>query len=153
MPDVAFEPNEERLWKRISRELNTYLSGLHQKGALVGASPDEAFYVKCDGETNPFQYFVNHHDKDLVEAVRKGRKSEFEAFHHGDDVPDPQSENTFHDSKLQWNLQKGGKHKILLEYYKALISLRKKIPYELLTTRDRMSVKIFEEQNILFWCV
>lgn len=48
-----FEPNEPRLWVRIQRELTTYLNKLLQDGALQGATPAEAFYVKCDSETNP----------------------------------------------------------------------------------------------------
>jgi phage tail sheath protein FI len=50
---AAFEANTPRLWLRIQRELNVYLSGLWQAGALKGASAAEAFYVKCDAETNP----------------------------------------------------------------------------------------------------
>ena len=38
---------------RIHRELTNYLTRLFRDGALNGASPEEAFYVKCDGETNP----------------------------------------------------------------------------------------------------
>jgi uncharacterized protein len=50
---AAFEPNTLRLWVRINRELTTYLTGLWRDGALLGAVPAEAFYVKCDAETNP----------------------------------------------------------------------------------------------------
>jgi phage tail sheath protein FI len=50
---AAFEPNTPRLWLRIQRELNVYLARLWEAGALKGASPAEAFYVKCDAETNP----------------------------------------------------------------------------------------------------
>jgi phage tail sheath protein FI len=50
---AAFEPNAQRLWIRINRELGTYLTNLWQAGALVGQTPREAFYVKCDAETNP----------------------------------------------------------------------------------------------------
>jgi hypothetical protein len=53
LADVAFEPNNSRLWIRIERELTTYLQSLFQKGALKGNTPQEAFYIKCDGETNP----------------------------------------------------------------------------------------------------
>ena len=53
LADVAFEPNDSRLWIRIERELTTYLQSLFQKGALKGNTPQEAFYIKCDGETNP----------------------------------------------------------------------------------------------------
>jgi phage tail sheath protein FI len=50
---AAFEPNTPRLWIRIQRELDVYLGQLWQAGALKGASAAEAFYVKCDAETNP----------------------------------------------------------------------------------------------------
>jgi len=53
LADVAFEPNNSRLWIRIERELTTYLQFLFQKGALKGNTPQEAFYIKCDGEINP----------------------------------------------------------------------------------------------------
>jgi hypothetical protein len=49
----AFEPNNFALWVRITRQVTAYLQGLFAKGALKGRSPKEAFYVKCDAETNP----------------------------------------------------------------------------------------------------
>jgi uncharacterized protein len=53
MTGLVHEPNDVRLWVRIMRELTAYLDGLFERGALKGRSPDEAFFVKCDGETNP----------------------------------------------------------------------------------------------------
>jgi hypothetical protein len=53
LADVMFEPNDLRLWARITRELTDYLTGWFRQGALQGSSPETAFYVKCDGETNP----------------------------------------------------------------------------------------------------
>jgi len=53
MPWASYEPNEPRLWVRIQRELGAYLRGLWTAGALVGQTPEQAFYVKCDAETNP----------------------------------------------------------------------------------------------------
>ncbi len=53
LADVAFEPNEFSLWVRIERELTAYLESLAQQGALKGRVPEEAFYIKCDAETNP----------------------------------------------------------------------------------------------------
>jgi phage tail sheath protein FI len=50
---AAFEPNETRLWVRIQRELTTQLTKLLRDGALKGATPEQAFFVKCDKETNP----------------------------------------------------------------------------------------------------
>jgi phage tail sheath protein FI len=50
---VVFEPNDLRLWLRLERELRAYFSDLFQRGALKGGTEEEAFYVKCDAETNP----------------------------------------------------------------------------------------------------
>ncbi|HET6610717.1 MAG TPA: phage tail sheath family protein [Kofleriaceae bacterium] len=50
---VVFEPNDHRLWKRVTRTISSFLTLLWRNGALMGTSPDQAFYVKCDEETNP----------------------------------------------------------------------------------------------------
>jgi phage tail sheath protein FI len=50
---VVFEPNDLDLWQRIRRTINAFLLRVWRDGALFGATPDEAFYVKCDAETNP----------------------------------------------------------------------------------------------------
>ncbi len=53
MTELTHESNDVRLWVRIMREVTAYLDALFQSGALRGATPDEAFFVKCDSETNP----------------------------------------------------------------------------------------------------
>ncbi len=50
---VVFEPNDHRLWKRVTRDIGAFLLRLWRQGALFGKTPEEAFYVKCDEETNP----------------------------------------------------------------------------------------------------
>jgi hypothetical protein len=50
---APFEPNGPRLWVRIHRELTSYLGKLVRDGALQGERPEQAFFVKCDAETNP----------------------------------------------------------------------------------------------------
>ena len=50
---VVFEPNDRTLWKSIERNVSAFLRLQWLAGALVGATADEAFYVKCDDETNP----------------------------------------------------------------------------------------------------
>jgi uncharacterized protein len=52
---AVFEPNDVTLWEGVSRTLTGFLTGLWSAGALFGASADQAFYVKCDAETNPPQ--------------------------------------------------------------------------------------------------
>lgn len=49
---VVFEPNDEDLWGRVTRVVTNFLERLWREGALFGASPEEAFYVKCDRELN-----------------------------------------------------------------------------------------------------
>jgi phage tail sheath protein FI len=50
---VVFEPNDHRLWKRVARTISSFLTLLWRNGALMGTAPEQAFYVKCDAETNP----------------------------------------------------------------------------------------------------
>ncbi|MFI6034141.1 phage tail sheath subtilisin-like domain-containing protein [Streptomyces sp. NPDC051315] len=50
---VVFEPNDHALWARIRRNVSAFLVNEWRAGALFGARPEEAFYVKCDEETNP----------------------------------------------------------------------------------------------------
>ncbi len=52
---VVFEPNTPDLWARITRNLRAFLTTVWESGALFGATPEEAFFVKCDGETNSQQ--------------------------------------------------------------------------------------------------
>lgn len=50
---LVFEPNDLRLWARIGRDVGTFLAGLYRRGALAGSTPEEAYFVRCDAETNP----------------------------------------------------------------------------------------------------
>jgi uncharacterized protein len=50
---VVFEPNDMALWERVKRTINAFLVRTWRDGALFGSTPQEAFYVKCDSETNP----------------------------------------------------------------------------------------------------
>lgn len=50
---VVFEPNDDALWARIRRTVAAFLVNEWRRGALFGLTPEEAFYVKCDRETNP----------------------------------------------------------------------------------------------------
>lgn len=50
---VVFEPNDDALWARIRRNVSAFLVNEWRQGALFGTTPEDAFYVKCDAETNP----------------------------------------------------------------------------------------------------
>lgn len=50
---IVFEPNDRTLWKSIRRDISAFLTRIWRDGALMGRTPEEAFFVKCDEETNP----------------------------------------------------------------------------------------------------
>jgi phage tail sheath protein FI len=50
---VVFEPNDHDLWGRVRRNLSAFLFTEWKEGKLFGTVPEEAYYVKCDAETNP----------------------------------------------------------------------------------------------------
>jgi uncharacterized protein len=56
---AVFEPNDQRLWTKLRIAASNFLTRTWREGALFGATPGQAFYVKCDEETNP---------PDMVEA-------------------------------------------------------------------------------------
>ncbi|KAI8816753.1 malto-oligosyltrehalose trehalohydrolase [Fimicolochytrium jonesii] len=80
------------------------------------------------GAKTPFMFFTNH-NKELGEAVKKGRRAEF--AEHGwntEDVPDPQDPETFNRSKLDWAEPTQPTHASLLDWHKKLIRLRREVP-------------------------
>lgn len=50
---TVFEPNDPSLWGKVRRDVGAFLTTVWSSGALFGTSPGQAFYVKCDAETNP----------------------------------------------------------------------------------------------------
>ncbi|MEM8503200.1 MAG: malto-oligosyltrehalose trehalohydrolase [Cyanobacteria bacterium P01_D01_bin.1] len=82
------------------------------------------------GETNPFLYFVDHGDPDLIEAVRRGRTQEFSDFYAQGTPPDPVSEETFNRSTLNWlsDTDKSAtdrqQQRIMRRFYQRLIEVR-----------------------------
>ncbi len=50
---VVFEPNDLDLWARVRRDVRAFLKTVWRSGALFGTTEGQAFYVKCDEETNP----------------------------------------------------------------------------------------------------
>jgi phage tail sheath protein FI len=50
---AVFEPNNFSLWQQLKRDITNFLMRPYRDGALFGATADQAFYVKCDSETNP----------------------------------------------------------------------------------------------------
>jgi maltooligosyltrehalose trehalohydrolase len=79
--------------------------------------------------TSPFQYFTDHEDRELADAVREGRRGEFAAFGWDpEEVPDPQDPETFHRSKLPWSERNHAPHTEVETWYRHLIALRRSTP-------------------------
>jgi len=79
--------------------------------------------------STPWQYFTDHTDPDLADAVREGRTSEFAA--HGWDraeVPDPEDPQTVVRSRLDWDELAKEPHARVLRWYRALLALRRARP-------------------------
>lgn len=76
-------------------------------------------------EESPFLYFVSHSDPELVKATREGRLLEFKT---SELPPDPQDPETFQRSRISWQKRDVGRHRVVLEFYRRLIRMRKEIP-------------------------
>jgi maltooligosyltrehalose trehalohydrolase len=151
---VVFSQNHDHIGNRMLGERTSVLASFEMQKLLAGAilvSPylPLLFMGEEYGETNPFLYFVSHSDAELVENVRKGRKAEFAAFHIAGEAPDPQADETFLKSKLQWDLPEKDHHKVLFVYYQALISLRKKLPALYILDRKQLEASCDEANNTL----
>lgn len=149
---IVFSQNHDQVGNRMLGERTSSLVSFEMQKLLAGAvlvSPflPMLFMGEEWGETHPFLYFVSHTDGALAEAVRKGRKAEFAAFHAAGEAPDPMAEETFTNSKLQWPLLQDEKHQVLFRYYKCLIGLRKQHPA--LQQLNRKNVDVRTEEQIL----
>lgn len=141
---IVFSQNHDHVGNRMMGERSSQLVSFEMQKLMASAiaiSPFIPMFFMGEewSEPSPFLYFVSHTDPHLVQAVREGRKREFAAFYAAGEAPDPISESSFLQSKLQWELLDKEPHKTLYRYYKELIQLRKTQPA--LKTLDRQQVK------------
>jgi maltooligosyltrehalose trehalohydrolase len=96
--------------------------------------------------TSPFLYFTDHSDQKVGDAVRDGRRREFAAFGWDPDrIPDPQDANTFERSRLSWNELDEPFHRRMLEWYRALIQLRGRLPSPADSVGEGVAVGVDDE--------
>ena len=122
---IGNRPSGERLASLVTPERARLAA------ALVLLSPyiPLLFMGEEYGETAPFLYFIEHGDPGLIEAVRVGRRREFEALGLSAAAQiDPQSEETFARSRLDWSRRDSASGAHLLALYTDLLSLRREEP-------------------------
>ncbi|MDB5196293.1 MAG: malto-oligosyltrehalose trehalohydrolase [Flaviaesturariibacter sp.] len=151
---IVFSQNHDQVGNRMLGERTSSMVSFEMQKLLTAAviiSPflPMLFMGEEWSEPAPFLYFVSHTDPDLAEAVRRGRKEEFAAFHSQGEAPDPMSEASFRQSKLQWELLEKEPHKVMLQYYRSLIALRKGQPALRVPERSDVNVFFNEERKTL----
>lgn len=116
--------------------------------ALVLLSPylPMLFMGEEYGETAPFLYFIEHGDADIVNAVREGRRREFEAIGRLEESSDPQAEETFRRCILDWERRTSEAGAQLLRLYTDLAALRREEP------ALRPGASIANVQGDAGWC-
>lgn len=153
---VVFSQNHDQVGNRMLGERLTRLvppAGLRLAAAAVILSPfiPLLFMGEEYGETSPFPYFVSHTDPTLVEAVRTGRRREFEDFHGVGEVPDPQDQALFLSAILNREaamLSSGNRS--LYEYYRELFRLRKETPVLARLSKDSLEATAIPRSRALY---
>ena len=130
---IAFIENHDQCGNRVRGQKLTTLINLPRlklgaAALLLAPYVPMLFMGEEYGEDTPFYFFNSHSDKDLIAAVKEGRKAEFAAMKWSGEPPDPQADETFFNSKLQWTKRGQDKHKEILAWYKSLIELRRTSP-------------------------
>ncbi len=152
---VVFAQNHDQVGNRLGGERLSRLvpfEALKLAAGVVLLSPGLPLLFMGEefGDTAPFLYFVSHSDQDLIEAVRRGRGEEFAAFGWQEAPPDPQAEETFLRSKVNHHLRHTGEHRILWEFYRAVLRLRRELADLTDLGRQEREVAAYEAEKVLW---
>jgi maltooligosyltrehalose trehalohydrolase len=128
---VGFVQNHDQVGNRAQGERISHEAGIGRAkiaAALVITAPFVPMLFQGEefGASSPFLYFTDFEDPELGRLISEGRKKEFIAFGWSpDEIPDPQAEETFTRSILQWSELTEEPHASLLQWHKDLIHLRR----------------------------
>jgi maltooligosyltrehalose trehalohydrolase len=127
---VVFDQNHDQVGNRaFGDRLEPRALRLAQFCVLLSPFTPMLFMGEEWAASTPWQFFTDHQEPDLAEAVRVGRRREF--AEHGwseSDVPDPQDLGTFERSRLDWSELDRRPHAEMLEWHRRLIALRRSEP-------------------------
>ncbi|PYV27595.1 MAG: malto-oligosyltrehalose trehalohydrolase [Acidobacteria bacterium] len=151
---VVYAQNHDQVGNRMLGERLSRLVSFEELKLAAGVtllSPfiPLVFMGEEYGETAPFQYFVDHSDPALAEAVRRGRREEFADFGWRGDATDPGDEATFRRSRLDHTLASQGTHRVLRELYQDLIALRRELPCLARLSKESMEVAELRSESAL----
>ncbi|CAN5863713.1 malto-oligosyltrehalose trehalohydrolase [soil metagenome] len=130
---LAYSQNHDQIGNRAAGERLSHLvaaDALRVAAALIVLGPHVPLLFQGEewAAGTPFQYFTDHTDPRLAQAVTEGRTHEFEAFGwEPAAVPDPQAESTFERSRLDWSEQARSPHAEMLDWYRQLLAARRSI--------------------------
>jgi maltooligosyltrehalose trehalohydrolase len=128
---LGYIQTHDQVGNRAQGDRISHISGLERAkiaAAIYLLSPFVPLLFEGEewAASTPFQYFANHDDKELARLVSEGRKREFSAFGWAPEtIPDPENPKTFEASKLNWNEVNDREHAAMLEWYRAVIRLRR----------------------------
>jgi len=114
---------------RLSANLDSGQLAIAAALTMLGPFTPMLFMGEEWGAGTPWQFFTSHPEPELGRATATGRINEFARM--GWDpalVPDPQDEQTFERSKLNWNEIDEPEHARLLEFYQELAEVRRTRP-------------------------
>ena len=155
---VVFVQNHDQIGNRMPNEraVDVYpMEALKLALGFVLLSPYIPMLFMGDeyGETTEFEYFIDYRDHNLIDAVRKGRQETFGMrLPDGEPPPDPQAEETFTRSRLNWQLREQPRGQRMLDFHRQLIQLRKTVPALRELERDQMDVHESEKHRVIGLC-
>jgi maltooligosyltrehalose trehalohydrolase len=128
---IGFIQNHDQVGNRAKGDRLEHIVGMVRAKigiAIVLMSPFIPLIFQGEefAASSPFQYFADHDEPAMADAVREGRKREFAAFGwNPDEIPGPDETETFERSKLNWDEIQDGRHEEMLEWVRQLIHLRR----------------------------
>jgi len=152
---LGYIQNHDQIGNRARGERLEHLVGMRKAKLAAGVVMTAPFLpMLFMGEewaaSSPWMYFADFHDESLRQAVREGRKRDFQAFGWAADVPAPDAPETFQASKLKWSELEDAKHGEMYRWYRDLIHLRRRTLALNLGDFSRMTVHFNEEGRWIY---
>lgn len=153
---VVFSQNHDLPGNRPGGERLSVLVGLSAlklAAAAVLLSPyvPLLFMGEEYGEDAPFYFFSDYREPATAEALIENRREQFAVFNFDGEVRDPQAEAVFLGSKLNWERREEGLHRLLLDWYRELLRLRRSHPLVVDHSKRRLRADVVGEKGLVVY--